>query len=148
MTFPQDKPAANSPTTFLSLPLELRQSILLQSYKPKRPDRDLNYTTVSLLLEHEISADELEEARFIYTNNYRGRQRDQGQERDLEYYRVDSWVDKLTKAHESLREDLVFVQGKWQEAFEKEIKEMSRWRKEIGQKLIETERKFGLRSKR
>ncbi|TID25878.1 hypothetical protein E6O75_ATG03741 [Venturia nashicola] len=147
MGLPRSKPAKPS-TTFLSLPLELRQKILLQSYKRKRPELHIDYTTSSLLLQSGPSVRDVRAARSFYTHDKRCRRQDQGQERDLAYHRMNVWADRLIKVHQSLGEDLVFVQKMWREDFEKEIKENSRWRKELGEKLKEKERELGLRDRR
>ncbi|KAE9980050.1 hypothetical protein BLS_009232 [Venturia inaequalis] len=146
MALPRIKPV-KPPTTFLSLPLELRQNILLQSYKYKRPERDHENTIASLLLKYGNSASDVRSARFFFIRDRRRRRHDQGQERDLEFYRMDKWADRLIQVHEGLSEDMVFVQQKWREAFEKEIREISKWRKELSLKLKEKEREFGLRNR-
>lgn len=146
MALPQIKPA-KPPTTILSLPLELRQTILLQSYKHKRTDQDHEYIEMTLLFENSHSVREIRGARFFYYRAQRRRRHDQGQERDLEYYRMDKWADNLIAAHASLSEDMVFVQKKWRAAFEKEMRETSKWWKGLGRRLKDRQKEFELRDR-
>ncbi|KAE9987642.1 hypothetical protein EG327_003679 [Venturia inaequalis] len=126
---------------------EITDTTDIESYKYKRPERDHENTIASLLLKYGNSASDVRSARFFFIRDRRRRRHDQGQERDLEFYRMDKWADRLIQVHEGLSEDMVFVQQKWREAFEKEIREISKWRKELSLKLKEKEREFGLRNR-
>lgn len=133
------------PIDLLSLPLEVRQSILIQTYSPEpqseEPRRGLK---VLKRAEQEDFGGRLL-IRFM-RRICNGEMKYLDNLYEAQILQMTSWVAKLGGVHESLGEELVYVQMQWRETLEFQAAERIRSYKEIEQKLCSKEKRLGIRA--
>lgn len=99
------------PTTFLSIPREIRQVILIQTFDDKQSVPQTIYTNF------------IRAIRRVYNE---GTNENKACKENLiacqqEYLRCLNWVEKLSEVHEVVRKDMVYVEAEWRRAFDERL---------------------------
>lgn len=117
-----DKRPKKKPASFLSLPLELRQSILFQSCDPKKEMQWVYMTTAPALVLYYIELNTgVRPSRFPTPAAKH----------------INSWCKDLVCAHPTIKQDLVYVKEKWVKEL-KEIEELKESKKLEDDESIES----------
>ncbi|TID25879.1 hypothetical protein E6O75_ATG03742 [Venturia nashicola] len=131
------------PSTFLSLPLELRQDILLQSHTPVPPPEKPGARFGQMRLQGRRSCSDPSyiksaQERYAQSLNTWHESLNTWHEslntlHESRFRLMAKWIEMLVEVHESLGADLVYVEMKWREALEVQAaEEMKPW-KEMNQ---------------
>ena len=108
---PHKRPRMEEPTTFLSIPREIRQVILIQTFDDKQSVPQTIYTNF------------IRAIRRVYNE---GTNENKACKENLiacqqEYLRCLNWVEKLSEVHEVVRKDMVYVEAEWRRAFDERL---------------------------
>ncbi|TLD32624.1 hypothetical protein E2P81_ATG05600 [Venturia nashicola] len=112
---PTISPSTKRPTTFLSLPREIRQAILIQSFESDLPPLKNTFQKIIRAFRRACNkgTNESKACKDNLSTCY------------AENHRRLHWVDTLSRIHVIVRQDMVYVKAEWKRTFDKRVGELA-----------------------